>query len=442
MEAIEYRGLWWLASNTNRKLAGVLTCSPSEEFKLELIGTFNEEYDGTILAPLKGTQIESVILGQSSDGSNITLFECACRISHKGCAEFSTAVYKARSIAIGLHLASLNEKRFFKAYARIPELSYWLYPSILQQTYTDQENGGGIAVKLDKIPADQREVAKINISKKISVCLCRDASYKSGDLCFNPSFEQFTSLQIESTEDMSLKEFYELIVRYESFLSFATFREVGYTDLTLFSKDNYNLIGLQKFYKPIIIDTIFHTKPCNKKIEKHKFIFDYNSIKEQYPRAIKQWFRNYWKFDAIRGHFLDSIDYHGSFSYINFLIVIQAVEGFGRRFMQKQISAYRKSLPPDTKSKALHEILSAVFRYYVDVKCIDQETDLEAIAETRNYHSHLLPQKSKKAVETIDLYGLTEELRKVLICCILTYLGFSNQEINNITTSTNNDLFG
>jgi hypothetical protein len=42
MEAIEYRGLWWLPSNTNRKLAGVLTCMPSDEFKLELIGTFNE----------------------------------------------------------------------------------------------------------------------------------------------------------------------------------------------------------------------------------------------------------------------------------------------------------------------------------------------------------------------------------------------------------------
>lgn len=124
MDVKEYRGLWWLPNNSSRKIAGVLTYKSSEEFKLELIGIFDENYDGTILAAFKSTQIEQVIHGQASDGSNITLFECSCGISHKGCAEFSTAIYKARSIVIGIHLDSLDKKRFFKASARIPELSY------------------------------------------------------------------------------------------------------------------------------------------------------------------------------------------------------------------------------------------------------------------------------------------------------------------------------
>ena len=138
---------------------------------------------------------------------------------------------------------------------------------------------------------------------------------------------------------------------------------------------------------------------------------------------------------------MDAIDYHGPFSYINFLVIIQAVEGFGRRFMQKEIADYRKSLPEGHKSKALHDILSAIFKHYNDVKCINQDTDINAIVETRNYHSHLLPQKSKNAVEIIDLYYLTEELRKLLICCILSYLSFTNEEINVITKNTYNDLF-
>ena len=61
--------------------------------------------------------------------------------------------------------------------------------------------------------------------------------------------------------------------------------------------------------------------------------------------------------------------------------MIQAVEGYGRRFMRNQITTYRNSLPPGSKSKSLHEILSAVFKYYGDVKCINQETDIEAICE-------------------------------------------------------------
>lgn len=84
MEAKEYRGLWWLPSNKERKVAGVLTYIPSEEFKLELIGTFDAEYDGTFLAGLKSNLVEPVILGQSSDGSDITLFECVSSFSHTG----------------------------------------------------------------------------------------------------------------------------------------------------------------------------------------------------------------------------------------------------------------------------------------------------------------------------------------------------------------------
>lgn len=55
MGVIEYRGLWWLPNNSSRKIAGVLTNKSSEEFKLELIGIFDENYDGTILAAFKST---------------------------------------------------------------------------------------------------------------------------------------------------------------------------------------------------------------------------------------------------------------------------------------------------------------------------------------------------------------------------------------------------
>ena len=46
--------------------------------------------------------------------------------------------------------------------------------------------------------------------------------------------------------------------------------------------------------------------------------------------------------------------------------------------------------------------------------------------------------------ETIDiktLYSLTDELRKTLICCILSYLGFDNKRIDKLTASSYNDLF-
>lgn len=249
-------------------------------------------------------------------------------------------------------------------------------------------------------------------------------------------------MTIERKKNASLKQFYEKAVDFERFMSLATFREVGFSELALFSKEYYFTIGKEQVhYHPVLVDTVFHQKPCSKKIEKYRFIFDYEQIKDRYQIAIKQWFKKDEKFGAIRAHFLDSIDYHGPFSYINFLVVIQAVEGYGRRYLKKEIAAYRNNLPQGRKSRPLLEILQTIFKHFSDVQKINQKTDLEAIVQTRNYHSHLLPQKNQKTVDVLDLYDLTDELRKVLLCCILSYLGLTNREIDDLTRQSHNGLF-
>ncbi len=440
MEAVEYKGLWWLPSNNDRKVAGILYHIPGEEIRLELIGTFNPDGTNSIMAILNAKN-EDVILGQDSDGRDITIFDSSCSISYKGKAEFATSIYKARVLAVGMHLESLDDNRFIKAEVKIPELSYWLYPATVKQIHLDGEKGKSLYVKMDQQPNEEREVAKTQISGGYSVALCRNATYHSGEFSFKPTFEQYTSLTIERKKNASLKQFYEKAVNFERFMSLATFREVGFSELALFSKDYFFTVGRQVHYSPVFVDTVFHQKPCPKRIEKHLFIFDYEQIKDRYQEAIKQWFRKDDKFLAIRAHFLDSIDYHGPFSYINFLVVIQAVEGYGRRYLRQEIAAYRKTLPQNRKSRPLLEILQTIFKHFSDVKMIDQNTDLEAIVQTRNYHSHLLPQKSQKTVEAFDLYDLTDELRKVLLCCVLSYLGLTNREIDDLTRQSHNSLF-
>lgn len=441
MERTEYKGLWWLPSNKDHKVAGILYHTPGEEIRLELIGTFNPESANNIMA-IFSARNEDVIHGQDSEGRNITIFESSCGISIKGKAEFAISVYKGRAMAVGMHLNSLDDERFFKASVRIPELSYWLYPATVQQVHVDDETGKGLYVKMEQQLEEEREVAKTQISGGFSVALCRNATYRSGDFSFTPTFEQYTSLTIKHKKEASLKQFYEKAVGFERFMSLATFREVGFSELALFSKEYYFTVGTEQVhYHPVIVDTVFHQKPCPQKVRKLNFIFDYEQIKDKYPQAVKQWFRKDEKFGAIRAHFLDSIDYHGPFSYINFLVVIQAVEGYGRRFLRKEITEYRKTLPADKKKKPLLEILQTIFTHYADVQIINQNTDLEAIVQTRNYHSHLLPQKTQKIVDTIDLYNLTDELRKVLVCCIMSYIGLTNKEIDEMTQQSYNDLF-
>ena len=81
MKTIEYKGLWWVPSNEDRKVAGILYHIPGEEIRLELIGTFNPEAASSIMA-IFNAQNEDVIHGQDSDGQDITLFDCCCSICH------------------------------------------------------------------------------------------------------------------------------------------------------------------------------------------------------------------------------------------------------------------------------------------------------------------------------------------------------------------------
>ena len=440
MDAKEFKGKWWLPERPYNKVAGILYYKPSEEFRLELIGSFDTENDCSIAAIFSAKK-EDVIHGQASDGTNISLFDSHCHIAHIGKADFSTVVYKAKEIAIGMHLNGLDDRRFFKASVKIPELSYWLYPAALQQILRETDNGPGIYIALESQKED-REVAKTEVKKGLKICLCRNASFQGGEFLFKPTFEQFTSLQIESTSVISLQDLYDITVRFEHFMSLATLRVVGFTDLLAYSEEcSFNVGNDKVLYKPVSIDTTFHQHPNKKKIENFKFLFDYNQVADIYPKVITRWFSNDWKFDAIRGHFLDSIEYHGAFSYINFLTVIQAVEGYGNRYLKKQVDAYKKSLPIGTKTKKLHNILTTIFRMFTDVKVINQSTDLHSIVENRNYHSHLLSQRGEKWVDGLELYDLTDELRKVLVCCILSYLGFSNELIDKLTTKTDNNLF-
>ncbi len=437
----EYKGRWWLPANPEYKVAGILYYTPGEEIRLELIGSLDAEHPNGIES-IMHIKREDIIHGKTSDGEPVSLIDNGCSVSFKGAADFSTAVYKARAIAIGLHINGMDDKRFCKSIARIPELSYWLYPSAVEQVWVDSENKRGIFIRYEEQKKEDREVGRTIVKDGLSVCLCRSASFNGGEYSFKPTFEQYTSFQVDSDEPVSFRDLYYTTVRFENFLSLATMREVGYSELRLYSEEKrleLNDGGIH--YRPIIVDTTFHQPPTAKKIDRYKFLFTYNEIQDFYSGIIKKWFSKDEQFDAIRSHFLDSIDYHGPFSYINFLVVIQAVEGYGRRFLPAKISAYRKTLTKEERKNQLLPILSTVFNEFKDVKSIKQDVNLNAIVESRNYHSHLLPRRGQSLVSMEELYCLTDELRKVLVCCILSYLGLPIFKIDEQLSSTNNELF-
>lgn len=80
----------------------------------------------------------------------------------------------------------------------------------------------------------------------------------------------------------------------------------------------------------------------------------------------------------IRAHLVDSLNRHEVFSSTDFLIVIQAIEGFYCRFRRG--------------NESLRNILENLVTEFRDVRCIEiEEDDYAKIVDSRHYYSHLLP---------------------------------------------------
>ena len=408
MATYEYKGRWWLPGKEEDKVSGVLSYTPGESIELELIGNFSDS-DPDAISNLFVEERVPVIYGQASDGSDISLFDCGNSIHRVFKADFSISKYFPRYIAIGMLLPSITEKLFFKAKIKIPELSYWLYPKAIERVFlTDNDRISGINIRMDNLPEDERVAAKTRLGNGFSFSLTREANYNGGDLMFTASFQQFTALVIESKKKTSFKALYEKTVRFERFLSLATLRDVSSSEITLFSKENFKEIGGKPHYSPIRIGTVFHDSPNQKKISVPDFLFSYDTLKEKYNDIIRKWFSRDSQFDAIRGHMLESIDYKGHFSYINFLVVIQAIEGYGLRYRKTDVKnaakariakAQKEGKPIGSKDITLADILSTLINDYRDVTCVNKRMNKAAIIDTRHYYSHLTEKKKKHKVD-------------------------------------------
>ena len=138
-QALEYKGYWYLPSFPEKKVAGILTYSPSDKITLELIGSFDDTFSS-----LFETKEEKVIYGNSSDAKEITLLQCFQYSSVNFSADFPIVKYNCRCLIIGKHINSLEEQAKYWVSFRIPELTYWCHPEALMNTIKFDENGSKI----------------------------------------------------------------------------------------------------------------------------------------------------------------------------------------------------------------------------------------------------------------------------------------------------------
>lgn len=415
MEAIkEFKGLWWIPEDIENQASGTLIVKNSK-IVLETIGVLGSDSPIDHLAGGNASQYD-VIWGISSDAKEISVFNCYESMSLNTDCPFPIAKYSVQVVAVGKHIKSLDETGNYDVKAYIEELSYWFRPNIIHFSQqdknltfsTDLENANQIAVTLD-------DDCKLELEGEVNI--------SHGKTGMQVTIDQMSTLSFACSKPISMNDAKHNVFLFEQFLSFAT--------LTPVQSDRFLLIDKDKDGNPTNNKTI---EIFEKKDERSsdperfwEFLFVYETIKDSFSSIICKWYAEKDMF-PIRAHLIDSVGHRGSFCSNDFLIIVQAVEGFYCRFREDGLN--------------LTTILQNLRNDFSDISILElSDDDINCTRDSRHYFSHLLPPgKKEHVVDGHELYDLNHKLRKLLLCCMLNFVGFTNQDINEIFSKSHNSF--
>lgn len=413
IDCIEIKGLWWLPGNPDIQVAGVLEYTPMGKTKLELIGEFRA---GDWLRSINAEKGDSVIWGLSSDNKKITLLQNYPYALKNSSCPFPIMNYDCQFIIIGKYVSSLKEESQYSARILFDELSYWYRPNLIQSTCNNKN------IDLTATYNSNNFIVEVPVTDEMKFILEPRIFFSQSKMGLNIEVRQATDLVINFKKPVHLQFILNVVKEFEQILSVATLSHVQCKQFFVFDEKS---IASGQNHKIEILHHYFREE-YNPNTKFTNYLFTYASIKNEFPSILQKWYSNE-DIIPVRAHLVESLNRHGVFSSTDFLIVVQAIEGFYCRF--------RKD------NQKLDIILKALVEEFRDIRCIEMEDgDYSKIVDTRNHYSHLLPPgKKTHVVNGFELYNLDFKLRKILLCCVLNFMGLNNSAIDRIVASSNNN---
>jgi len=422
IEKFEYKGYWHLPSDPDNAIAGILTYIPNESILLELIGSFGKSK--TNVANFIQRNNEDIIFGITSDAHKITLINC---IPHGGnlnlSCPFPISKYSIKYCLDGIYIDKFIDKKFSWCNIDIPTLTMWCHPGALKTVYSKNDKFNRISVSYNK---DEEPISSVDINCTTTLNIKKDVKFKESKFKLSSTFNQSTFLQIQKSCKSSISDFLSNIFLFENFMSLITLSTVKVSKILLYDETNYQeLKNKERIYHPIELFYV-EREAISKINQEYDFLFSYPEVQDIYPDIIKKWYNEKSGIEPIRAHLIKSVKSKHIFDSTDFLIIIQAIEGFCIRFRKEQ--------------KTLTETLESIIDEFKDIDKLKQSNiNIKATVDSRHYYSHFM-NKTKKpnTLDGLELLNLTSKLRVLLICCLLNFIGVNNQKINELLNKSNN----
>lgn len=421
----EYKGYWFLPDNPENKIAGVLYFKPKNSITLELIGGFKDEFNSW--QGLDANKKISIIHGETSDAKRISLISCHQFGSYNFSCSFSLVNFSVEFIIEGLYLKNADEAKFDCLKAELPLLDQWINSyKIAYTTVFDKHNKSeSVSLKYSILDAESIQ-AKIDEKTIIKFEFGCKPPEKIGS---EMTLKQLTFCSINLKEKSSFQSLLSKLYSFKSFLSLATLFSIDIISLVIFSESVVQELNTGEEIKLPI--KLYYLQSREESITNKKFkdfLFDYQKIQTIFPDIINKWYDLNDDLFPIRNHLVESIKPINSFTSTNFLIVIQALDGFCMRFRNGD------------NVRKFKDRLVSIYNEFDKIQVIKNfNINFDQAVDSRDYFSHFLIRgKKKDVIFDVELYKLTEKLRVLLVCCVLSEIGFDHSLINEIV---NHDKF-
>ncbi len=140
---------------------------------------------------------------------------------------------------------------------------------------------------------------------------------------------------------MTIPEVSHEIYKFEQFLSLATMRTVQCESIDLRDSGNTENFkdGRKRYCFPIYVLTVQRPVFNPSKISRHKFLFCYESMPERVPDVLEKWMSDSDNLQPMKHHLVDSMVYKPVVGSVDFLQVVQAIEGVWWRFKDESYKA-------------------------------------------------------------------------------------------------------
>ncbi len=392
-----------------------------------------------------------IILGISSNGKNITLYNCFETKSSFSVPGFQTSSFYADMVFIGAHFQKSENIKFKSISVHYLHLDEWANISGFDiQRLPDRE----VVIKY-KLP----EPIKASINDDYTIHIIIKAKGPTLSVVQKEvSITQKTYIQIKALEEKSFEEYMKVMYHIQNFLSLGVMEPVYPLIIEGTAEVCKNMIGDTPYYPPI---EIFYrltniSTTVSKTLLPLDMLFSFRDISDRFEGFLKNWFGKAELLEPVYDLYFGTLYNPRMYLQHQFLSLVQAIESYHRRIMKnyespeeehdKRIEEILNTIPEKNKEwlksrlaysnePTLRERLRGIFDEYSEIVnnfIEDKKTFIQKVVVTRNYLTHYDSSLKDQAAEREELYHITQKLKILLEVCLLAQLGFSFDDIKSL----------